>query len=261
MDSGHPFEVGIDNWIKSTTKAVEKETSDDSKDFMVRFDKINSALMFFSPIAEELPIDQTIWYHGEGFALPESSNIQIIMEFLTQALYMEASHLWYAANHSTRCALEHTFWTIWQIGYPSTTGTKIEPGRTRFSDILEKVFEIPRFRESIEKFYFLGDHSSEKNLSEKIQEVYRRLSFYVHSSNIHIEMKGTRPHITYDLEMNPKSERDTRINFDETFILIVVLLSIACKEFIKSSIDLKEILPEKIYSTLEDTTLININLP
>jgi len=255
MDSRHPFDEGIDDWIESVDEAVKKEVTEDTKDFRLRFEKINSALTLFSPIAEELPIDHARWFHGEDGVLPRSSSIQIIMEFLTQAVYMEASHLWPAANHSARCAFEHAFWTIWQIGYPKESKTKIGgPGQVNFSGIEDAVFEIPRFKESNKKFEFPGPASTKKSLFKKIHEVYGHLSYYVHTSNIHIEMKGTRPHITHDLKINPKAERDTKENFDETFELIVVLLSIACNEIIEQEYltTLNELLPNYIYTTLEE---------
>jgi len=255
MDSRHPFDEEIDDWIKSVDEAVKKEVTEDTKEFKLRFDKINLALTRFSLIAEELPIDHAIWFHGEDGVLPRSSSIQIIMEFLTQAVYMEASHLWPAANHSARCAFEHTFWTIWQIGYPKESKTKIGgPGQVKFSEIEDAVFEIPRFKESNKNFELPGSAGTIKNLFEKIREVYGHLSYYVHTSNIHIEMRGTRPHITHDLKINPKAERDTKENFDETFELIVVLLSIACNEIIEQEYltTLNELLPNYIYTTLEE---------
>lgn len=256
MDSGRPFDEEIKEWIKSVNKAVEKETAEDTKDFKPRFNKINLTLTLFSPIAEELPVDQAKWFYGEEGVLPRSSSIQIIMEFLTQALYMEASHLWPAANHSTRCALEHTFWTIWQVGYPKESKTKIGGSeQAKFSEMIDAMLKIPRFKKSNEKFKFSGDHNTRKNLFEKIQEIYKHLSYYVHNSNIHIEMKGTRPHITHDLEMNPKAERETKVNFDETFELIIVLLSIACNKIIKQknlTTTLNELLSKNVYTTLEE---------
>jgi len=68
-------------------------------------------------------------------------------------------------------------------------------------------------------------------------------------------MRGTRPHITHDLKMNPKAERDTKENFDETFELIVVLLSVACNESIeqKHLTTLNKLLPKDVYTTLEKT--------
>lgn len=168
MDSGHPFNDGIDDWIKSVNEAVKKEVTEETKDFKLRFDKINLALTLFSPIAEELPIDHAIWFHGEDGVLPRSSSIQIIMEFLTQAVYMEASHLWPAANHSARCALEHTFWTIWQIGYPKESKTKIGGhGQVKFSEMKDAVFEITRFKDSNKKFDFPGDADTKKIFLKK----------------------------------------------------------------------------------------------
>lgn len=264
VDSGYLFNEGIKDWIESVNKALKKELTKENEDFSLRFEKINLALTLFAPIAEVLPIDQAKWYHGENGVLPRSSSTQIIMEFLTQALYMEASHLWPAANHSARCALEHTFWTIWQIGYPKESKTKIGgPKQARFSEMKDAVFEIPRFSKSNEKFELLGDTGRTKNLFEKIQEVYKHLSYYVHTSNIHIEMKGTRPHITHDLKMNPKAERDTKKNFNETFELIVVLLSIACNELIeqKHLTTLDKLLLKDVYTALEEILSKNKKSP
>jgi len=231
MGLQHPFDEGLNDWIDSINEAVIKEVTANPKEYRELFDKINSALTLFSPIAEELPVDHAIWIHGEDEISSRSSSIQIIMEFLTQAIYMEASHLWPAANHSARCALEHTFWTIWQIIHPKESKTKIGgPEQAKFSEMKDAVFDIPRFADCKNKFDFPGDGGQTKALLDKIVEVYGHLSYYVHTSNIHIELKGARPHITHDLGTNPKAERDARENISETFALIVIMLAIACKE-------------------------------
>ncbi len=256
MDSGQSFDDGITEWIEYVTAAVEKEVTENSEDFRFRFEKINSALTLFSPIAEKLPIDHAIWFYGNDEITSRSSNIYIIMEFITQALYMEASHLWPAANHSLRCALEHTFWTIWQIGYPE--GSKTMMGgheQVKFSDIKKDTFNITRFKDSKKRIKFSGSAGTTINLFEKISEVYSYLSHYVHTSNIHIEMRGARPHITHDLETNPKAERDTKKNFNDTLVLIVILLSITCQESIEEdhlTTLHDELLPDDVYTTLEE---------
>ena len=256
MDSGHSFDVGIYEWIEYVNEAVKKELNENTEDFRLRFEKINSALTLFSPIAEKLPIDHAKWYHEGDVAISRASNIHLIMEFLTQALYMEASHLWPAANHSLRCALEHTFWTIWQIGYPEGSKTMIGgPEQVKFGDIKNETFNITRFNESKKKIKFSGSAGTTINLLEKITEVYGHLSYYVHTSNIHIEIKGARPHITHDLETNPKAERDTKTNFDDTLVLIVILLSIACKESIEGehlTVLQNNLLPSDVYTTLKE---------
>jgi len=255
VDSGHFFDVEICEWIECVNEAVKKELNENTKDFRLRFEKINSALTLFSPIAEKLPIDHAKWFHGDGGVIPRSSNIHIIMEFISQALYMEASHLWPAANHSLRCALEHTFWTIWQIGYPEGSKTMIGGAeQLKFSEIKDKTFNITRFKNSKQKFKFSGSAGTKNHLLKKINEVYGHLSHYVHTSNIHIEIKGARPHITHDLETNPKAEKDTKENFNDTLVLIVILLSIACKESIKQEhLDTlhDELLPGDVYMILE----------
>lgn len=256
MDSGHPFDGEINEWIGSVNEALENELTENIEDFKLRFDKINSALTLFSPIAEKLPIDQAIWFYGYDGVIPRSSNIHIIMEFITQALYMEASHLWPAANHSLRCALEHTFWTIWQIGHPKESKTMIGMHeQVKFRDMKDATFDIPRFKSAKEKFGFSGSAGTTNNLFKNITEVYSHLSYYVHTSNIHIEMKGARPHITHDIKTNPKAARDTKENFNDTLALIVILLSIACKESIEkenlAAIE-KELLPREVYKTLEE---------
>lgn len=253
VDSVHPFDYGIDEWIKYVNEAVRNNLTDD---FRFRFDKIDSALTLFSPISEKLPIDHAKWFHGDDGVIPRSSNIHLIMEFITQALYMEASHLWPAANHSLRCALEHTFWTIWQIGYPEGSTTMIGgPENAKFSEIKKETFNVIRFRDSRKKFELSGNGGTTKNLIAKIDEVYGNLSYYVHTSNIHIEIKGARPHITHDLETNPKAERDTKTNFDDTLVLIVILLSIACQESIEDehlTVLHDDLLPRDVYTTLEE---------
>lgn len=256
MDSGPSFDNGINEWIEYVNVAVEKEVTENSTDFRLRFEKINSALTRFHPIAEKLPIDHAKWFHGDDGVIPRSSNIHIIMEFITQALYMEASHLWPAANHSLRCALEHTFWTIWQIGYPEGSKTMIGgPEQVKFSEIKNETFNITRFKDSKKKFEFSRSTGFTKNLFEKINEVYGHLSYYVHTSNIHIKIKGARPHITHDLETNPKAERDTKTNFNDTLVLIVILLSIACQESIEKGhlTTLHDnLLPSDVYMTIEE---------
>ncbi len=257
MDSGHPFDGEINDWIESVNEAVKNELIKNTEDFKLRFDKINSALTLFSPIAEKLPIDHAKWFHGEDEFIPRSSNIYIIMQFITQALYMEASHLWPAANHSLRCALEHTFWTIWQIGYPKESKTMIGGHEqvVKFSEMKAATFEIPRFKSAKERFGFSGSAGTTNNLFKNTTKVYGHLSHYVHTSNIHIEMKGARPHITHDIETNPKAERDTKENFNDTLVLIVILLSIASKEFIENdnlAVIEKELLPREVYKTLEE---------
>ena len=255
MDSGQSFDDGITEWIEYINAAVKKEVTENSEDFRLRFEKINLALTLFSPIAEKLPIDHAKWFHGDDGVIPRSSNIYIIMEFITQALYMEGSHLWPAANHSLRCALEHTFWTIWQIGYPEGSKTMIGGHeQVKISDMKDETFNITRFKNSNKKFEFSGSAGTTKNLFDKISEVYSHLSYYVHTSNIHIEMRGARPHITHDLETNPRAERDTQKNFNDTLILIVVLLSITCMEFIENehlTVLYNELLPSDVYTTLE----------
>lgn len=254
--SGHPFDDEINEWIKSVNEAVKNELTENTEDFRLRFDKINSALTLFSPIAEKLPIDHAKWIYGDDEVIPRSSNIHIIMEFMTQALYMEASHLWPAANHSLRCALEHTFWTIWQIGNPKESKTMIGVHeQAKFSEMKDATFDIPRFKSSKGRFKFSGSAGTTRNIFQNINEVYGHLSYYVHTSNIHIEIKGARPHITHDLETNPKAERDTKENFNDTLILIVILLSIACKEFIKKenlAVIENELLPTDVFKTLEE---------
>ena len=169
---------------------------------------------------------------------------------------MEASHLWPAANHSLRCALEHTFWTIWQIGYPEGSKTMIGgPEQVKFSEIKDETFNITRFKDSKKKFEFSGSASTKINLFKKISKVYGHLSYYVHTSNIHIEIKGSRPHITHDLETNPRAERDTKENFNDTLVLIIILLSIACKESIEGEhlTTLNDnLLPSDVYTTLKE---------
>ncbi|CAD6494429.1 MAG: hypothetical protein EMLJLAPB_00782 [Candidatus Argoarchaeum ethanivorans] len=256
MDSGQSFDDGITEWIEYVNVAVKNEVTENSEDFRLRFEKINLALTLFSPIAEKLPIDHAKWFHGDDGVIPRSSNIHIIMEFITQALYMEASHLWPAANHSLRCALEHTFWTIWQIGYPEGSKTMIGGAeQVKISDMKDKTFNIPRFKNSKKKFEFSGSAGTTKNLFEKISEVYSHLSYYVHTSNIHIEIRGARPHITHDLGANPRAERDTQETFNDTLVLIVVLLSIACMEFIENehlTVLYNKLLPSDVYTTLEE---------
>lgn len=255
MDSGHPFDDEINEWIESVNKAVKNELIENSEDFRVRFDKINSALTLFSPIAEKLPIDQAKWIYGDE-VIPRSSNIYIILQFMTQALYMEASHLWPAANHSLRCALEHTFWTIWQIGYPIESKTMIGGHeQANFSDMKKETFDLPRFKSSKKKIKFSGSSGTTRNICQNITDVYGHLSYYVHTSNIHIEIRGARPHITHDLETNPKAERDTKDNFNDTLVLIIILLSIANKEFIEKEnlvVIENELLPKEVYKTLEE---------
>jgi hypothetical protein len=169
---------------------------------------------------------------------------------------MEASHLWPAANHSLRCALEHTFWTIWQIGYPEGSKTMIGGAeKAKFSEIKGETFKIIRFRDSIKKFGFSGSAGTTINLIAKINDVYGNLSYYVHTSNIHIKIRGARPHITHDLETNPRAERDTKINFNDTLVLIVILLSIACQESIEDehlTVLQDDLLPSDVYTTLKE---------
>lgn len=246
MASQHPFDVGLEDWLKCVNMAVEKEVKEKPEEYRELFDKINSALTFFSPIAEKLPVDNAKWIYGEGEISPPSSNIQIIMEFLTQAIYMEASHLWPAANHSARCGLEHIFWTIWQIKRPEESKTKIGgPAQAQFNEMKKSIFDIPRFAKCKDKFAFPGDGGETKFLPDKITEVYSHLSHYVHTSNIHIELSGARPHITHDLGKNPRAERDTWINISDTFEIILIMLAIACKEYLGEE-DIKQL--EKITS-------------
>lgn len=253
--SVHPFESEINEWIKVINSVVKNEKKLDKKKFKSRFDKVDIALSLFSSISELLPNNQTKWYHNEDEKLITIPGcIQLIMEFITQSLYLEASHLWPASNHSARCALEHTFWTIRQIGNPKESKTKIGgPGQSRFSDMINDVFDIPRFDKSKVKILFKKS-GNEINLYNKVGEVYKHLSYYVHTSNIHIELKGARPHITHDLEMNPKAEKETTTNFNETFNLIIVLLSITCSETLeKQDIkSLKKILPATIFNQLKN---------
>lgn len=246
MDSQHPFDVGLKDWLESVNAAVKKELEEKPTEYRELFYKINSALTLFSPIAEKLPVDNAGWIYGEDEILRSSSSIQIIMEFLTQAIYMETIHLWPAANHSARCGLEHTLWTIWQIIYPKEIKTKIGGAdQAKFSEIKKSIFDIPRFDKYKDKFVFLGDGSQTKNLMNKITEIYGHLSYYVHTSNIHIELKGARPHITHDLSKNPRAERDTWMNISDTFEIIVIILTIACKEYFREE-NIKEL--EKITS-------------
>lgn len=257
MDSQQLFDKKLKGWIDSVKRAIDKELSENPKKYRENFDKIKSALTIFSPIAEHLPIDQASWIYGEDKIASHSSNIQIIMEFLTQAIYMEAGHLWPAANHSARCALEHTFWTIWQIAYPTKSNTRIGgPDQAKFKEMKDAVFELPHFKLLKNMFSFSGDGGQTKVLIDKITEVYGHLSYYVHTSNIHIELRGKRPHITHDLGTNPKAEKDTEENISDALILIVILLSIACKEHIDKGMwdKLEEITSIKIKEIISGAT-------
>lgn len=256
MASQHPFDKGLNDWINSVDYAVKKELLENSGELRELFDKINYALTLFLPLAEQLPVDQAKWIHGEDGILSPPSSIQIIMEFLTQAIYMQVSHLWPAANHSARCALEHTFWTIWQIAHPQKSKTRIGgPEQARFEEMKCSIFEIPRFANYKNEFEFPSDACKTKGLLDKIVEIYAHLSYYVHTSNIHIELKGARPHITHDLSTNPRAERDTRVNISETLMLIVIMLAIACREKLGSEEmkDLERITSLDICKTITET--------
>jgi len=229
MDLSHCFETELNSWLDLINKAVKKELKKDMKGLLERYNHINSALKTFLPLAEDLPEDTANWIFGEDNVTKKTSDIQFIMELLIQSLYLETCHLWSAANHSTRCAFEHTFMTIWHIGYPSKIKKIIGgPNQPRFSDIRNEVFALPKYKMLNNKFkYKKRTADYEIGLQEKSEKVYSYLSHYVHTSNVQIEMKGTRPHITYDLGYNPRLEKFTTEHFNRTFEIITTLLCIA----------------------------------
>jgi len=228
--SSQRFDEGVKGWIELINGAINKEL-DDGESYRALFDRIHIAMELFLPAAEKLPTDQTKWVHKSQDFMPRTSSIHSILEFIIQGLYMEASHLWAAANHSARCAIEHTELLIWHIGYPTMSNKTIGgPDHPRFKTIRENILEMPRFRDLRKKTPLTNASGHGISLFAKSEEIYNNLSHYVHTSNIQIDQRGARPHITSDLVKNSEAEEFTKENIKGAFDVCIIFLGIACWE-------------------------------
>ncbi len=248
------FQDNFLDWFKTIEEVKDIELKENIDNFDKLYSNLQKAHKLFAPIAEKLPIDHATWIYGNEKIIPKSSSIQLIIEFVIQSLYLQVCHLWPAANHSARCSLEHTLLTIWQISNPKESTALIGDQRqTRFSTMVDDIFNIKRFSKSNSSFEIKDDGGLEKNLKDKINEVYSHLSYYIHTSNIHIDTKGARPHITHDLKKNPKAERDTGVNIEDTYNLILILLALSCKEHLEPDTIaiLKTLLNPNLFESLE----------
>ena len=126
------------------------------------------------------------------------------------------------------------------------------PNQTKFKDMKEAIFGIERFSKFKGKFEFHGDGKKTITLLDKLDEVWKHLSYYVHTSNIHIELKGKRPHITHDLGENPKAEYETKANIAETFDLILIMLILACGDKLEETEKetIKKIISNEFYKVI-----------
>lgn len=249
------FRNNFKDWFHTIEEVEEKELSENIENYNKIYTNFQKVHKLFAPISEQLPIDHATWIYGSNEIMSKASSIQLIIEFLIQSLYLQVCHLWPAANHSARCSLEHTLWTIWQISNPKESKSQIGDQRqTRFSTMVDDIFNIERFSNSNSSFVIKGDGASDKNLKEKINEVYYHLSYYIHTSNIHIEVKGVRPHITHDMQKNPKAEIETKVNIEDTYNLILILLSISCRELFKpeSVKEIETLLQKDLFDSLKE---------
>jgi len=224
MDSAHVFDSRLSDWISRVSRNIQDELSNGDSRYRDLFERTESAVSFLSYLAERLPTDQSSWVSGDHSTISRASDVHFALDSISQAIFLSACHLWAPSNHSARCALEHTIYSIWSIGFPAESAKDSSGAdRLRFKETTDAFFNIRRYSDFDKKFRTECGTS----LKERIEKLYWNLSFYVHTSNIQREMRGARPHITYDLGDNPTRLNHTLENINETLSLTSVLLCIA----------------------------------
>ena len=238
MGCGDDFEEEFKDWFESINSNANTFLSRrESTDIASIYKQIYDFRDIIDGYLTNIKLNQTAWMYGEKKPTIHP-DVTYVFESLIESLYFLSLNLYHPANHAARCALEHIVITIHKIGFPAR-----EPAKNH-AQMRESILALPRYYEFNRCGFKLKVYRTNRKraLSEFIENTYHNLSEYVHSSDAFRKSSNRDPVRTEDTSFKGKEYATTLRNIVDTLFIVIVMLSIALKEWIaKELVNLKKI--------------------
>ena len=233
MGCGDVFEEEFKDWFESINNNAEKFLSRREKaDIASIYKQIYDFRDIIDSYLTNIKLNQTAWMYGEKKPTIHP-DVTYVFESLIESLYFLSLNLYHPANHAARCALEHIVITIHKIGFPARGPAK------NHAQMRGGILGLPRYYEFNSCGVKLKIYKANKKytLSEFMENTYHELSEYVHSSDAFRKSSNRDPVRTEDTSFKGKEYATTLRNIVDTLFIVIVMLSIALKEWIVKELD------------------------